>query len=410
MNLNNSLLRNFALLYGAALLSGLGWGMVIPTIPSLTESFDISVGAAAQTVTAYAAGRFAGTPVAGIMVDRLGPRPMMVAGASVTSLAAVFAFLSPWFGGLLVSLAVIGAADAIWTLGREVAGIDLTRQDQRGRVMSGFHGVHSVGLTLGPLIGGILTETTGFRTVYLVYALSAGIAVFLGLVVDSPERRETETQPSPARAQLHAFGLRQAWQRLWGLFRQIEPSLRSTYAVLVLATVTSLMFRFTVQSMLPLYAAKHLGSTPVEIGLLFTISGIVVFGMIVPAGFVLDKIGRKWATVPSHIIPAVVFLLIPFTTTFAQLVALMCFSGIASGLSLGSLATSCYDVVPQAARGRLQAARRTIADLGGLFAPLLGGVLANAFNPGMPFLVFAPILAFSALLLALVAKETLARH
>ena len=409
MNFHNPLLRNFTFLYGAALLSGIGWGMVLPTIPSLTDSFDISVGAAAQTVTAYAAGRFTGTPISGVMVDGIGPRPMMVWGALITSLAAMFGFFSPWFSGLLASLFFIGAGDAIWTLGREVAGIDLTRQNQRGRVMSGFHGVHSGGLTLGPLIGGVLTQLVGFRAVYMAYAAIAGISIFLGLAVDTHDRSKTEAPPSTTKQRSLRVGFRQAWHGLGDLFRQIEPGLRTTYTVLVIATMTSLMFRFTVQSMLPLYAAKELGFTPVEIGLLFTISGAVVFAMIVPAGFVLDKVGRKWATVPSHLIPAVVFLAVPFTTTFSQLAILVSLAGIASGLSLGSLATSTYDVVPEAARGRLQAARRTIADLGGLFAPLLGGMLANAFNPGVPFLVFSPVLVVATLLLAFVAKETLNR-
>jgi MFS family permease len=131
--------------------------------------------------------------------------------------------------------------------------------------------------------------------------------------------------------------------------------------------------------------------------------------MILPAGFVIDKIGRKWATVPSTGIPALAFLLIPFSDSFLQLAVLLSFLGVSNGLSLGSLATSTYDVVPAKARGRLQAARRTIAELGGVAAPLLGGILADHFSPGVPFLVYAPLLVIAALLLAFVARETLVR-
>ena len=410
MTLNNPLLRNFALLYSVTLLSGLGWGMVIPTIPGLTESFGISIGAAAQTVTAYAAGRFTGTPMSGIMLDRLGSRFMMVLGAGITACAGLFAFFSPWFIGLLASLFVIGAGDSIWALGREIAGIDLTRQNQRGRVLSAFHGVHNGGLTLGPLLGGVLTEMVGFRAVFMAYAVSAGVAVLLSLAVDRPNQETGKAPQAAPQPPSNKFSLHRVYHQLRELFRQIEPGLRSTYAVLVVATATSFMFRLTIQSMLPLYAGKQLGFTPVEIGLLFTISGAVVFAMILPAGFVLDKVGRKWATVPSHILPAAAFLIIPFATTFSQLAVLVCCTGVANGLSLGSLATSTYDVVPQSSRGRLQAARRTLADFGGLFAPLLGGMLANAFNPGTPFLVFSPILVLSACLLAFVAKETLQKN
>ena len=161
--------------------------------------------------------------------------------------------------------------------------------------------------------------------------------------------------------------------------------------------------------MLPLYAGAYLHLSPSQVGMLFTISGVVVFAMIIPAGFLMDHVGRKWCTVPSTAAPALVFLLIPLTDSFTQLALLVGIAGFAQGLSLGSLATSTYDVVPPHARGRLQALRRTIAELGSSFAPLIGGYLANRFNPGVPFLVYAPLLIFSATLLAVVGRETLER-
>ena len=120
----------------------------------------------------------------------------------------------------------------------------------------------------------------------------------------------------------------------------------------------------------------------------------------------MDRVGRKWCTVPSTGIPALMFLLIPTDEQFhAPCGSSSASRGLAQGLSLGSLATSTYDVVPAHARGRLQALRRTIAELGSGAAPLIGGYLANAFNPGAPFLVYAPLLLLSATLLALSAKK-----
>lgn len=400
-------LRNFLLLYGSTLFSGLGWGMVLPTIPVLAAFFDISLGAAAQSVTAWATGRFVGTPVSGVMLDRAGPRMMMVAGAAATGAAAVGAFLSPGFVWLLAALFVIGVVEPSWNLGREVAGIDLASRNQRGRVMSGFHGVHNAGMTLGPLVGGFLTVSAGFRYVFVAYALFAALAALCGLAVDRPAGAGMPRPP--ARSAHQGFGPGGWASRVIALYREVAPALRRTYTVLVVATCASLMCRLTVQSMLPLYAGGYLGFTPVEVGALFSISGVVVFFMIVPAGFVLDKVGRKWATVPSNLIPAVVFLVIPLADTFFELAVLVSLMGIANGLSLGCLATTTYDVAPKHARGRLQAMRRTIADLVGLGAPAGGGVLANAFNPGIPFLALTPVLWLSALLLAFAARETLER-
>ena len=109
--------------------------------------------------------------------------------------------------------------------------------------------------------------------------------------------------------------------------------------------------RIIVQSMLPLYAVRYLHLSPSQIGMLFAISGMVIFIVMIPAGFLMDRVGRKWCTVPSTAIPAVIFLLIPMTTSFVQLALLIGIAGVAQGLSLGSLATSTYDVVPAMCAG-----------------------------------------------------------
>jgi MFS family permease len=385
------------------------WTMMVPTIPVLAGNFAISAGTAAQLITALSVGRFAGMPISGFLLDRFGARAALIAGPLAAGLSAVFAAAVPFFSLLLLQVFLIGIADSIWVMAREIAGVDLVRADQRGRLLSGFHGVNYLGLAFGPLIGGLLTEQFGYRAVFIAYAVCAVASTLLGSSVES---RHRSAAPHSEKAVVIGWSLRALRLRLHGIkevFYQISPELRATYLVIVLATFTSVAHRVTTQSIVPVFASVTLGMTPKEVGLLFTISGLSVFLMILPAGFVIDKVGRKWATVPSTGIPAIAFLLIPFAGSFYQLAILLCFLGVANGLSLGSLATSTYDVVPAAARGRLQAARRTIAEIGGVSAPLLGGFLADKFNPGVPFLAYAPLLILSAILLALIARETLQR-
>jgi MFS family permease len=411
--------RGLITLYTSTLLAGM-WSMIIPAVPVLAKSFGVSAGMGAQAITALAVGRFAGLPVSGAVLDRLGTRSALVAGPILGCIAGLLAATVPWFSLILGLIFLMGVAESVWVIAREVAGIDLARADQRGRVLSGFHGVNNMGLALGPLFGGLLTENFGFRAAFVVYAICAAISVLIGLSVKNS--RPSHNSPALGRAVLRPYTFATAFTKWWkpaafsdrlrglrNLFYQIDPNLRATYTVLVFATFTSFIHRVTTQSMLPLYAGSALGIRPKEVGLLFTISGVAVFAMILPAGFIIDKIGRKWATVPSTGIPAVAFLLIPFSQTFFQLAVLLAFLGVANGLSLGSLATSTYDVVPPSARGRLQAARRTIAETGSISAPLLGGFLADTFNPGVPFLAYAPLLVLSAVLLGLVARETLER-
>ena len=85
------------------------------------------------------------------------------------------------------------------------------------------------------------------------------------------------------------------------------------------------------------------------------------------------------------------------------------FSGCTTPRSLGSVAVSTYDVSPERVRGRLQAARRTVAETGAIGAPAAGGALANAYGPAVPFVVFAPFMLLGALLLAFGSRETLVK-
>ena len=368
--------------------------MIVPAVPVLAKSFGVSAGTAAQTITALAVGRFAGLPASGVVLDRLGTRSALIPGPALGCAAGLLAASMPWFGSILALVFLMGVAESVWVIAREVAGIDLARPDQRGRVLSGFHGVNNLGLALGPLFGGILTENIGFRAVFVAYAACAAASVLIGFSVENS--RPAHEPPSASDAAKHS-GRATLMDRLRGLrilFHQIHPDLRATYIVLVFATFTSFVHRVTTQSMLPLYASSKLGLTPKAVGLLFTISGFSVFTMILPAGFIIDKIGRKWATVPSTGIPALAFLLIPFAETFFQLAVLLSFLGIANGLSLGSLATSTYDVVPPSARGRLQAARRTAAEIGGMGAPLLGGFWPTLSMPASRSWPMRPCLCY----------------
>jgi MFS family permease len=410
MNLTfaNPTVRGLSALYAGTFFSG-AWAMVLPTIPVLAREFDVSAGGAAQIVTAFAAGKFFGTIIAGVLLDRMGTRVALIAGPLLASLAALCVLWAPWFFAVLFLAVVMGAADSLWAIAREVAGIDLAHRSQRGRVISSLHGVHTIGAAFSPFVGGWLAELYGFHAAFVGYAAATALSVPLGLV--GPESM------SHGHAQKHTDAPR-GWspgaigsrlRSIQNLYREIDPALRPTYRAITFATLINQSQRVIVQSMLPLYAAHYLHLPPTQIGMLFTISGIIVFAMILPAGYLMDRVGRKWCTVPSTAIPGVVFLLIPMTGSFSQLAILAGITGLAQGLSLGSLATSTYDVVPAHARGRLQALRRTIAELGSGVAPLVGGYLANTYNPGVPFLVYAPLLLLSAALLALVGKETLRR-
>lgn len=394
--------RGLTMLYLTTILMGVGHGMLFPVIPLIAGEFGVEGGIAAQTVTAFAAGRLVGQPLGGALIDKFGTRPAVTFGPVIITLAVFAGVVTPWLWPLLAALFIAGAADSGWMLGREVAGVDLVKPEQRGRLMSGFMGFNSVGMGIGALAGGLIGDEVGFRLVFVIYTALAAAVFALGLFIPNSQA------PERGAARPEAQGGN--WLvRLKSLFLQIDPSLRTTYLALVFATMAMMLYRMSYQGVLPVYA-DEIGLSSREIGFLFSVMTTGSLVMILPAGFVVDKIGRKWATVPSTAIPGVAFLFIPMTDGFAGLAAIAALMGFSNGLSLGSVATSTYDVVPDAARARLQAARRTFAEVGAISGPLLGGILAVGYGAGLAFLVYAPVLLIAAALLLFGARETLVKR
>jgi MFS family permease len=402
--------RGLSTLYGTSLLVSFGFGMTIPTIPLVATHFDVSLFWGAQIVTAWSIGALIGTPPAGIIVDKLGARVALLAGPILIIGGALTVVLSSWFWLVLIAMAFAGMGNSTWMIGREIAGVGLVKLEQRGRMMSGFMGTNTAGLALGPALGGMLGDNVDYRAVFLCYTTAAVVVLALSFLapIKRNEGTPTRVRPQSTGPQIPLWSPNRI-MGIPGLVREIEPGYRATYLVLVFATFTMMLYRMVLQSMLPFYVITYRGFSATDLGFLMSFQGIVVIMMIIPAGLVTDKIGRKWATVPSTGIPAIAFLLMPFANSYLAIGGLLVLLGLASGLSLGSVATSTYDVIPAHARGRLQALRRTTAEFGAITGPLGGGGIAAASNPGIVFLATAPVLVIAAFLLAFVAKETLNR-
>ena len=198
-----------------------GPGMVLPAIPLIAASFKISVGLAAQLITALALGRAVAQIPGGIIVDRRGSRFALILSTLLAATGALVAATTPLFSLLLSAMFLMGTAHSVWMLGREVAGVDLVRHDQRGRMMSGFFGFSSAGEAIGPVVGGILADRMGFRVVFTVYLFIA-LAVFLTSLTISEKRKEHK------ELGLLTFRLDKIWE--------IDKAYRTTYLVLSLPT------------------------------------------------------------------------------------------------------------------------------------------------------------------------------
>jgi MFS family permease len=137
-----------------------------------------------------------------------------------------------------------------------------------------------------------------------------------------------------------------------------------------------------------------------------TISAIVDMSMFFPAGFVMDRFGRKWASVPSFSIMALGILLVPFADSFWTLAGAGIVIGLGNGLGSGSMMTLGADLSPPEATGEFLGVWRLIGDFGAVLGPLAVGVVADQLGLRNGAYVLAGAGFFSSLILLLLVKET----
>jgi MFS family permease len=392
LNANARLLIN---LYLPSAFAAMTQGLVVPTIPLLGPAFRVPEALAAQVVAALMLGRALMTLPSGVIVDRLGRKPAMVIGPSLLVAGSLLALLTPSFLPLLAGQFLCGAGVALWQLGREVAAVDLIAPEVRGRMLAFFFGLQNAGQALGPLVGGILADRWGFRVVFW-----ASLAVGLLVLAMTARLPETRTERAAAHVQ----------KRSIARLSDLAPQFRGTYVVLILATFAAGTRNPVVAAVLPLHAEGKFGFSSTQVGALFAVIGAVTLLSMGPAGWVSDTIGRKAATIPAAVITGLAFLAYPYAGSLAAMVGVSVLVGIAGGFALGAMTVYTYDIAPAEARGRLQALRRTMNEVGGVAGPAMAGGIMSVADTGLCFLALVPLHAISALLLFAGAKETAGKY
>jgi EmrB/QacA subfamily drug resistance transporter len=98
--------------------------------------------------------------------DRFGRRRVFVLGVGLFTAASVAAALSPTVDVLIAARALQGAGAALFTPVTLTLLTAATAPERRGRVLGAWGGVGGLGAALGPLVGGGLAGSAGWRWIF----------------------------------------------------------------------------------------------------------------------------------------------------------------------------------------------------------------------------------------------------
>jgi len=135
-------------------------------------------------------------PVFGILADRIGARPVLIAGLVGFSLASATYAVADQPGWLWAARLGQGAAASAFSPSASALVARLNPAARHGRVFGSYGFYKSIGYTLGPLLGGVLVWFGGLRMLFVVMAVgSLAVAAWSAIAVPLCHRSRGPGRP-----------------------------------------------------------------------------------------------------------------------------------------------------------------------------------------------------------------------
>jgi len=390
-------------LYLPAFVFALGYSIATPAIPVFAKSFDTGFGVASLVIVVHAFGGLIAAVPTGFLVDRMGRRPILIAGPVLVAVSSCLTAIAQSFVELLFYRLVGGAAMEMWRQARLAIIADVGRRRQRGRQMSGMIGTEGAGRLIGPALGGFLAGWS-IRVPFVAHGVLALVAIVPSLFLvreSAPTVTGRVDNKDQTEDQLDTKAV-------------IALMLDARYRGFLCAQFFASMTRGVLWGgTLLLYATFAYDVGPQGLGGLATMSTVVGIPITLSCGYLMDRFGRKTTMVPGFVSMAFGLLFLAASAhwhwSLAVFIAAFLWLHASQAVTAGSMQVLGSDMAPANARGRFFGFWRLIGEVGGLVSPALFGFVAEHLGYDVSFTMIGFCSLTTALLLAFAVKETVRR-
>ena len=346
------------------------FGIVIPILPAYLKSIDQGGIAAGLMISIFAGAQLVMSPIAGKWADKYGRRIMIIAGLSGLALSMFVFYFSDSIGVLYVSRAIggVGAALLVPAIFAYVA--DITTMEQRAKGNSLISAAMSLGIVVGPGIGGFLAEF-GLKMPLLISALVGVVAVIFSTLV-LKESKPADVAAPDGKSET--------------MLKEIAQSFKKPYFIPLVITLVMSFGLLAYESVLGLFVDDQFNASPQDIAWMITATGIV---SVIIQVFVVDKVVRRFGEANVLRIflgvAALGFLLSILISSYAFFFVITMIIFLSTSI-LRPVLTTLISKLAGNEQGFAMGMNNAYMSIGNVLGPLLAGVLYDV-NIIYPFVL-----------------------
>ncbi len=385
-------------------------------LPSIQSDLHASIRALEWTLNGYTLSFAVLLATGGRLGDILGRRRMFLAGVTIFAASSATAGLAPSDTALIVSRVAQGVGAALMMPATLSIITNAFPAAERGRAIGTWAGVSALALAAGPLLGGFLTEHVSWRAIFYLNLPVAAGAISMTLFAVKESRDETVGREIDwAGTAVMTVGLTALVLALiegndWGwsspaiiallagsavagaMFLLVESRVaapivqfeflrsRDFVGALIVAFVISFsmlgMFFF-----MALYIQNILGYSPLEAGVRFLPTTLVIMFVAPIAGRLTDRIGPRPLIVAGLGIVAVSLFLqsqIDSSSTYSSLLVPFILMGFGIAMTMSPMSTAAMNAVSETKAGLASGLLSMSRMVGGTFGVAALGAIFQA--------------------------------
>jgi MFS family permease len=344
----------------------LGLGIVGPIMPIYAESFGATYIQIGLLSSAWSISRFIFSTPAGRLSDNTSKKRVIQGGLLVYAVVSLLYVFAADFNWLLVFRFIHGIGSAMASPIAMAYAAELAPRGQEGKYMGTMSLAMFLGMGIGPLIGGTLSDIFSLSAPFYVMCALTALSLVLTTIFLPDERKDPTVERVKRPPVLEV--LKNKVLLACFIYRAVNS--------LGISSIMGFLSIYMVNSV----ASGGLGLSITEAGTVLSVSQIAGALMQRPSGGLADKYNKNHLIMLGGLVGSVGMALFVFSSTFFHVMGARLVFALGTALISPSLASIAAIEGRQYGAGTTMSVLESAMSLGMMIGPLLSGVLADLFT------------------------------